>query len=75
MNRITMLLHVKAMVNNALFSCGIKREDYLHQTLGQLVGLLHGLCLAIDADNGLGVRLAQVYPAVGEVDLHAVDVA
>ena len=29
--------------------------------------------LTVDADNGLGVTLAQVYPAVGKVNLHTVD--
>ena len=37
--------------------------DHLHEALAERVGLVHGLRLAIDADDGLGVRLAQVYPA------------
>ena len=49
--------------------------DHLHEALAEFVGFLYGLGLVVDADNGLGVRLAQVNPAGGEVNLHAVDVA
>ena len=48
--------------------------DDLHEAFAEFVGLLHGLGLAVDADDGLGVRLAEMYPTVGEVDLHAVDI-
>ena len=48
--------------------------DHLHEAFAEFVGLLHGLGLAIDANDRFGVRLAEVYPAVGEVDLHAVDI-
>ena len=48
--------------------------DHLHELPAQFVGLSHGLSLAIDADDGLGVRLAQMYPTVREIDLYAVDV-
>ena len=40
--RVPLLLHV---------------VDHLHEALAERVGLLHGLSLAIDADDGLGVRL------------------
>ena len=46
----------------------------MHQTLAQLVGLFHGGSFAVDADDRLSVRLAQVYPTVREVNLHTVDV-
>ena len=36
--------------------------------------MLHGLRLAVNADNRLGVRLTQVNPAVGEVDLYTIDI-
>ena len=48
--------------------------DDLHEALAQLVGFGHRLCLAVDADDGFGVRLAQVYPTGGEVNLNTVDV-
>ena len=48
--------------------------DYLHELLAEIVGQFHGLGLAVDADDRLGVRLAEVYPTVGEVDLHTVDI-
>ncbi len=48
--------------------------DHLHELLAEVVGLLHGLSLAVDADDGFGIRLAEVNPTVGEVDLHAVDI-
>ena len=46
--------------------------DRLHELFAEVIGLLHGAGFAIDADNGLGIRLAEVNPAVGEVDLHTV---
>ena len=52
----------------------LHRIDYVHQALAQRVGSLHSGSLAIDADDRLGVALAEVYPTVGEVELHAVDV-
>ena len=48
--------------------------DDLHQFLAKFVGLGHRLGLAVYTDNRLCVRLAEVNPAVGEVDLHAVDI-
>lgn len=41
--------------------------------LGQCVGFGSGMGLAIDADDRLGVALAEMSPAVGEIDLHTVD--
>ena len=32
------------------------------------------MCFGIHANDGFGVRLAKVYPLVGEIDFHAVDV-
>ena len=32
------------------------------------------MCFGIHANDGFGVRLAEVYPLVGEIDFHAVDV-
>ena len=34
---------------------------------------LAGVGLGVDADDGLGVRLAKMHPRVGKVDFHAVD--
>lgn len=55
--------------------------EVLHHRLGKVgYGCGQGGCLVgivglgVDADDGLGVRFAQVYPAVGKVDFHAVDV-
>ena len=61
----------KIVSNNELL---LHVVDYLHEAFANLVGRLHGGSLAIDADDGLGVGLAQVYPTVGEVYLHTVDV-
>ena len=63
--RDSLLLHVVSLLHIV---------DHLHELLAEVVGLLHGLSLAVDADDGLSVRLAQVNPTVGEVDLHTVDV-
>ena len=35
---------------------------------------VHGCGFGVDADDGLGVGFAEVNPAVGEVDLYAVDI-
>lgn len=48
--------------------------NHLHEFLADSVSLLHGVRLAIDTDNRLGVRLAQVYPLVGEINLHTVNI-
>ena len=48
--------------------------DHLHEALAQLIGLGHGLCLTIDTDDGLRVRLTQMHPFGGEVNFHAVNV-
>ena len=44
-----------------------------HHLLCELVGTCLGGCFAVDADDGLGVALAEVHPTVGEVDFDAVD--
>ena len=44
--------------------------DYL---LCEFVGTGFGVGFAVDADDGFGVALAEVYPAVFEVDFHSVD--
>ena len=48
--------------------------DYLHELLANGIGLFSCGSLAIDADDGLGVRLAQMYPTISKVNLHAVDI-
>ena len=40
---------------------------------GQLVGAGLGVGFAVDADDGFGITLAQVYPTVLKVYLHPVD--
>ena len=55
-------------------TCLLHVVDYLHKLFAEVVGLLYGLGLAVDTDDGLGIRLAQVYPTVGEVNLYTVDV-
>ena len=47
--------------------------DHLHKLFSEIVGQFHGLSLAVNADDRLSVRLAEMYPTVGEVDLHAVE--
>ena len=39
----------------------------------QLLRPRHGVSLAVDADNGLGVTLAQMCPSVLKVNFHAID--
>ena len=39
----------------------------------QLISFLYGVRLAIDADDRFGVRLTEMYPTVGKVNLHAID--
>ena len=48
--------------------------NQVHNLLAESVGFLHGVGLGVNADDGLGVRLAKVNPLVGEVNLHTVDV-
>ena len=48
--------------------------DHLHELLAEVVGLFDGLGFAVDANDGLSVRLAKVNPAVREVDLYTIDV-
>lgn len=40
--------------------------------VAQSLSLLHGVRLGVDANDGLGIGLAQMYPAVGIVYLNAV---
>ena len=56
------------------FHFGGHGEDELLHGLAEVFGFGHGGSFAVDAEDGLGVGLAQVYPAVGEVDFDAVDV-
>ena len=48
--------------------------DNLHELLAEIVGLGHRLRLTIDAADGFGVGLTEVYPTIGEVDLHTIDI-
>lgn len=50
------------------------RVDDFHDILTYGVGRFHSGGLGIDADDGLGIALAQVHPLVGEVNLYTVDV-
>ena len=54
--------------------CLLHVVNNLHELFSELVGLLHGLSLAVDADDRLGVRFTQMYPTIGEVDLYAIDI-
>ena len=45
----------------------------MFDVVAEAFGFFHRVGLAVDADDGLGVALSQVYPAVGEVDFDAVD--
>ena len=40
--------------------------------MSEFVGLLHGSGFGVNAYDGFGVGLAEVYPSVGKVDLDAV---
>ena len=46
----------------------------IHDLLCKCIGLFAGVCLCIHANDGFGVRFAEVYPLVGEVDFHTVDI-
>ena len=50
------------------------RIHHVHNLFANLVGCLHCGGFGIDTDDGLGIGLAEVYPLVGEVNLHTVDV-
>lgn len=56
------------------FHFGGHGEDELFHGFAEVFGFGHGGSFAVDAEDGLGVGLAQVYPAVGKVDFDAVDV-
>jgi hypothetical protein len=45
-----------------------------NEALCQSICLSHGMRLGVDATNTLSVLLAEVYPALGKVDLHAVNI-
>lgn len=46
----------------------------VHDLFAECVSFLHRVCLRINADDGFSVTLAQVYPLVGKVNFHTVDV-
>ena len=48
--------------------------DEVYDLLCKGVGFLTRMCFGIHANDGFGVRLAEVYPLVGEIDFYAVDV-
>ena len=50
-----------------------KQSHFGFHLLGQPVGTGFGMCLAVDADDGFCIALAQVHPPVLEVNLHTVD--
>ena len=60
-------------VGNVLALVGHVIDD-VHDLLTKSIGFLHGVSLGVNADDGLGVALAEMYPLVGEVDLHTIDV-
>ena len=47
-------------------------SDLSLDLIGSLLSFGHSAGFGIDTDDGLGVRLAEMYPTVGEVKLHAV---
>ena len=49
-------------------------QHNVHDFLAYLICSLHRFCFGIDADDGLGVGFAEVYPLVRKVNLYAVDV-
>ena len=57
-----------------IYSLLCKRSYNRFYVLSQSIGLLHGRRLGIDAYYRFGIGLAQMNPAVGEVNLHTVDV-
>lgn len=50
------------------------RVDDVDHLLPQSVGRFHCGSFGIDADDGFGIALAELYPLVGKVYLHTVDV-
>lgn len=46
----------------------------VHDLLAKGIGFLHSVCLRVYTNDRLGVALAQVYPLVGKVNLHTIDV-
>ena len=48
--------------------------DEVYDLLCEGIGFLTRMCFGIHANDRFGVRLAEVYPLVGEIDFHAVDV-
>ena len=50
-------------------------SDFSLNLIGSLLSLVHGAGFGIDADDGFGVRLAEMYPTIGEVKLHAVNIS
>lgn len=45
---------------------------FVHNSMCKLVGLLARRSLAVNADDGFGVRLAQMHPTLRKINLHAV---
>ena len=48
--------------------------DEVYDLLCEGIGFLTRMCFGVHANDGFGVRLAEVYPLVGEVDFHTVDI-
>mgnify|MGYP003244395378 CR=1 FL=1 len=48
--------------------------DYVHNLLPDLLSSLHSRCFAIYTDDRFGITLAQVYPLIGKVNFHTVNI-
>ena len=46
----------------------------VHDLLAKGISFFHGMCFRINTNDGFGVALAEVYPLVSEVNLHAINV-
>ena len=46
----------------------------IHDLLRKCIGFFTGVCLGIHTNDGFGVRFAEVYPLVREVDFHTIDI-
>ena len=49
--------------------------DHIHNLLCQGISFFASVSLSINTDDGFCVGLAEVYPLVGKVNLHSIDVS
>ena len=72
--KIVVAFYFPNLNSSHIKSSSLHLQDHLHDIRCECLGLLHGSRLAVDPDNRFGIGFSQMYPLVGEVDLHTIDI-